>query len=86
MDLVSAPETVSHFQDAYNKCTIRYGDMKKQLAEDVIAFTAPFYDKIQSYVSNSAYLKKVMDVGQEKARASALATIKEARSVIGFSR
>jgi tryptophanyl-tRNA synthetase len=86
MDLVSAPETVSHFQDAYNKCTIRYGDMKKQLAEDVIAFTAPFYDKIQSYVSDSAYLKKVMDVGKEKARASASATIKEARSVIGFSR
>lgn len=86
MDLVSAPETVSHFQDAYNKCTIRYGDMKKQLAEDVIAFTAPFYDKIQSYISDPAYLTKVMDDGQEKARASASVTIKEARSVIGFSR
>lgn len=86
MSLVSTPQTISHFEDSYNNCTIRYGDMKKQLAEDIIAFTAPFYDKIQSYYADENFLKKVMDAGQEKARISAAATIREARSVIGFSR
>ncbi len=31
MKLVSSNETVKHFEDKFNDCTIRYGDMKKQL-------------------------------------------------------
>ena len=47
MKAVSSPETVEYFDDQYNKCTIRYGDMKKQLAEDIINFTEPFREKIK---------------------------------------
>lgn len=39
MSLVSQSDTVQFFEDAYNNCSIRYGDMKKQLAEDIIHFT-----------------------------------------------
>ena len=35
MELTSAPETVQQFRDAYADCSIRYGDLKKQLAEDL---------------------------------------------------
>ncbi len=31
MKIVSAPDTLAHFDALYNKCEIRYGDMKKQL-------------------------------------------------------
>src|SRR5205085_10535847 len=36
MKLVSTEEVVNKFEEDYNNCTIRYGDMKKQLAEDMV--------------------------------------------------
>jgi tryptophanyl-tRNA synthetase len=86
MGLVSEPATLAHFNEAYDSCTIRYGDMKKQLAEDIIKFTAPLYDRIQTIVTDDVLLRKVMDTGKEKAKASAAKTIKEVREVIGFLR
>ena len=84
MKVLSAPDTYNHFHDLYNSCQIRYGDMKKQLAEDIIIFTAPFREKIQELSSDTAYLKKVADMGAEKARISASKTIREVREIIGF--
>jgi tryptophanyl-tRNA synthetase len=60
--------------------------MKKQLAEDMIAFTQPIREKAKEYRSNEALLKKVMDLGAEKARESANDTIKQVREIIGFFR
>ena len=40
MEIVSAEDTVAHFKEQYNTCQIRYGDMKKQLAEDIIKYMA----------------------------------------------
>ncbi len=36
MDLVSDPEVVQSFRNAYADCSIRYGDMKQQLVEDIL--------------------------------------------------
>ena len=84
LNVVSKKETVDFFDEAYNNCSIRYGDLKKQLAEDIIAFTAPFYERIQSISNDNKYLKKVAEMGAEKARESASKTIKEVRQIIGF--
>jgi tryptophanyl-tRNA synthetase len=84
MEVVSMPDTVKHFDDAYNNCTIRYGDLKKQLAEDIINFTAPIREKILDIQGNDEYLAKVAKMGAEKARASASQTLKEVREIIGF--
>jgi tryptophanyl-tRNA synthetase len=86
MKTMSSPETYDHFNDLYNHCTIRYGDMKKQLAEDVILFTEPFREKISELYANPAYLRKVISSGAEKARASASKTVSEVREIIGFKR
>jgi tryptophanyl-tRNA synthetase len=86
MKVMSDPSTVEHFDALYNKCEIRYGDMKKQLAEDVIRFTAPFREKILELQANPAYLDKVAAMGAEKARESAAKTIGEVRRIIGFRR
>jgi len=37
---------VTEFDAAYNDCSIRYGDLKKQLAEDIVAFTSPIRERI----------------------------------------
>jgi tryptophanyl-tRNA synthetase len=84
MKVVSKPDTVKHFDDLYNSCQIRYGDMKKQLAEDMIQFVNPFSEKIKEIASNEDYLKKVARMGAEKARESAAKTIREVREIIGF--
>ena len=86
MRVMSEPSTVEHFDALYNKCEIRYGDMKKQLAEDVIRFTAPLREKILALQADQDYLDKVAKMGAEKARASASATIREVREIIGFRR
>ncbi|MCX7861842.1 MAG: tryptophan--tRNA ligase [Bacteroidales bacterium] len=84
MKIMSSPETYQYFLDRYNDCSIRYGEMKKQLAEDIIVFTQPIREKILSLSSNQTYLKKVVQVGAEKARVSASKTLREVREIIGF--
>ena len=86
MQLVSTPDTVQHFNDAYNNMTIRYGDMKKQLAEDMVSFTNPIREKINAIVSDDNYLQKVTQQGAEKARESARKTVNEARALIGMKK
>jgi len=86
MKVVSAPETLNFFDEQYNTCQIRYGDMKKQLAQDMIAFTAPFYEQIKEISSNEAYISKVARMGKEKAQENAAKTIREIREIIGFKK
>ena len=84
MRAVSKPETLTFFTEAYANCSIRYGDLKKQLAEDIVAFTTPYKEKIDAIKHDEQYLRKVVNLGTEKARESANKTLKEVRSIIGF--
>ncbi len=84
MNVVSKPETLEFFKEKYNDCSIRYGDLKKQLAEDIIQFVNPIRDKIEEVMADEAYLTQVAEMGKEKAKASASKTINEVREIIGF--
>ena len=86
MKVVSTEDTLKHFTDAYANCNIRYGDLKKQLAEDMITFLTPIREKIDAIKADDAYLAKVAKLGAEKARESASKTLNEARTAIGFKR
>jgi tryptophanyl-tRNA synthetase len=85
MHLVSKPEITDTYRSAYNNCTIRYGDMKKQLAEDMVAFIAPIREKAAELQKDEDQLQKILREGAEKARISASATISEARKLIGIN-
>jgi len=84
LEVVSKPDVVEYFDDQYNNCNIRYGNLKKQLAEDMIIFTEPFRERIAEISANQEYITKVMNMGAEKARISAQATMRLAREIIGF--
>ena len=84
MGVVSEPETLKFFKEKHASCEIRYGDMKKQLAEDIIKFTGPIREKIAEISSDNKYLAKVVAEGAEKARASAAKTVREVRQIIGY--
>lgn len=85
MNLVSSPEVVAKFEADYNNCIIRYGDMKKQLGEDMVRFISPIRGKAESIRNNPAYLKEVMEKGAEKARKSARATMELVRQAMGLN-
>jgi tryptophanyl-tRNA synthetase len=84
MNVVSSTDTLEYFNEKYNTCEIRYGEMKKQLAEDIIKFNQPILDKIKELSTDVDFLRKVTTEGAEKARESAMRTLKEARKIIGF--
>jgi tryptophanyl-tRNA synthetase len=85
MNLVSPKDVIATYEAAYNNCTIRYGDMKKQLAEDMVKFISPIREKVNGILADEEYLKKVMKQGAEKANKSAEATIQRVREAMGLN-
>jgi len=85
MEVVSDNTTIEQFNASWNDCTIRYGDLKKQLAEDMIKFVSPIRSKILDIMADEKYLANVMSQGKEKAIASASETVKEARRLVGIN-
>ena len=84
LEVVATPDTVAFFREKYNNCTIRYGDLKKQLAADIWKKIAPIRERITEIKDDEDYLCKVTLNGAAKARESAHATLKEAKKAIGF--
>jgi tryptophanyl-tRNA synthetase len=85
MSLVGDTEVLKKFDEDFKNCTIRYGDMKKQLAEDMVKFISPIREKAEAIRNDEKYLHEVMEKGAVKARASAGATIALVRQAIGFA-
>lgn len=83
MRVVSSPDTVEHFDNLWNRAEIRYGDLKKQLAEDIIKATTPIRTAINDIKANDALLERIIVDGGERARQSATKTIKEVRRLMG---
>ncbi|MDH6354621.1 tryptophanyl-tRNA synthetase [Dysgonomonas sp. PH5-45] len=84
--VVSTEEVVKHFEDKWNKCEIRYGDLKKQLAEDIISVTNPIRERILAIKDDNDYLHKVVTDGAEQARENAQKTLAEVRNIMGFKK
>lgn len=84
LKVVSTQDTYDYFDEKWNTCTIRYGDLKKQLAADIINVTSPIRERYLSISQDEDYLHKVTTEGAEKARESATKTIRSVREIMGF--
>jgi tryptophanyl-tRNA synthetase len=84
MSLVSEESTKQKFREDFDKASIRYGDMKKQLAEDMVKFIAPIREKANAIRQDESFLNKIMKEGAERSRESASKTIELARKAIGL--
>jgi len=85
MKLVSTEDVIIKYETDYNNCNIRYGDMKKQLGEDMVKFISPIREKAEAIRNNPVYLKETMEKGAEKARKSARATMEVVRQAMGLN-
>ncbi len=84
MKLVSADDVIQKFEADYNNCTIRYGELKKQLADDMVSFIAPIREKVDAILHDEKKLRQIMEQGAEKANRSAAATMELVRQAIGL--
>jgi len=82
MKMVSSDDIVKKFEEDFNKCSVRYGDLKKQLAEDMVNFVKPIREKASDIQNNKALLNNIIKQGAEKARASAGETISLVRKAV----
>jgi tryptophanyl-tRNA synthetase len=90
MKIVSAEDVYGKFNADYNKssagnCVIRYGDFKKQLAEDMVNFIQPIRSKTNELLNDKAMLQAILKKGKEKARESAAKTIQQVRAAMGVN-
>ena len=86
LELVSTPDKVQFFTDAYNDCSIRYGDLKKEIAQDILNITTPIRERIIDIQNDEEYLSKVVRMGAEKARERAAKTLEDVRQIMGIKR
>ena len=84
LETVSETETVQYFRNKYNACEIRYGDLKKQLADDICKITLPIRERILAITDDEEYISKVARKGAAKARESAAETLRETKRIMGF--
>ncbi len=84
MELTTAPEIVQQYRDAYADCSIRYGDMKKQLAEDILKVTTPIRERYHDIRNDDAFIARVVRQGAERARERAAKTLAEVREIMGI--
>ncbi len=84
LELVKAPEAGTPYRNAWAAGTIRFGDLKKELAEAMVAFITPIRERAAELQQDEAYLQKVLRQGAEKARVSAGKTLQLARKSVGI--
>ena len=84
LKIVSTPDTYQYFDEKWKDCTLRYGDLKKQIAADLCALVGPIRDRINEFAANPDLLDRIAKEGAEVARESAAATLREVRHIIGF--
>lgn len=84
LELSAAAEVYAHFLQAYQDCSIRYGDLKKELAQALITFLKPVREKSAMYRADEPALAEIRQKGAEKARCSARKTLALLRQRMRF--
>jgi len=84
LGLVSTGEVFAKFENDFMQCRIRYGDMKKKLAEDMIRFITPIRERASALQKDPAEIERILGMGALKARKSAQSTLNEVRKALGF--
>ncbi len=84
LQLVSTQEIYDQYLAAWNDCSIRYGDLKMQIATDILKVTTPIRERYNEIYADSDYLNKVAAQGAEAARESCRKTLKAMREIMGF--
>jgi tryptophanyl-tRNA synthetase len=84
VELFQGKEKAEEYKKLYSGDGIRYGDLKRELAEAIYEELKPLQQKRKELESNPEYVNKVIKEGAEKARAVAAQTLKEVKEKMGL--
>lgn len=65
---------------------LRYGDIKKELADRITDYFAPYRKKRDELLSNLDYVEQILSKGREKAGKAADEKLSQVRSILGVQR
>lgn len=90
LKLVSTADVVEKFNADFNNSStgnvvIRYGDLKKQLAEDMVKFISPIRSQAADIQADPGRMKKLIQQGADKARSRASETLNLVRNAISLN-
>lgn len=87
LKLVSTEDTLNYFTAKWNAGEGKwYGELKKQLADDMIRFVTPLRNRIAEISKDNDFLARAAKTGAEKAHESGAATVKQMREIIGIKK
>ncbi len=72
-------------RDRFDEPGLKYGEVKKELAETVLEYFHPYRDKREELSKNLDYVKQVLKEGAAKAAAEADTYLNEARRAMGLN-
>jgi len=81
----STPETAARFEKAYAEGTLRYSDLKKTIAEDVISALEPIRRRYAELRSNPRAVHEVLQRGAAYASSIAKETMREVKEKMGLA-
>ena len=84
LKLTSTQEVYDQYLAAWNDCSIRYGDLKMQIAEDVLKVTRPIRERYEELYADTDYLNKVRRMGAEKVRPIVHEITSQMREIMGI--
>ncbi len=82
--LVAEPAVVDQFTEAWNDCSIRYGDLKREIAQGIIKVIAPMRERYEQLYADTSLLNRIRREGAEKVRGIVRANLAEMRSLMGI--
>lgn len=83
---VSAPEVVERFVAQQKDGSIRYAELKKQLADDLAEHLVRFRSRRKELTKKELYVRGVLEDGRKKAAKIAEQTMEEVRQKMGLLR
>lgn len=86
MNEVSSKQTVGRFEEQQKDGSIKYSELKKQLADDLAKHLAEFRSRRKELAKKESYIREVLEDGQNKAAKIAGQTMEEVRQKIGLLR
>lgn len=84
MELFSDSEVVGYFKQQRRDGVIRYGDLKRQLAEDIYRELEPVQESRRELEAKPGYAEKVLADGAERARELSEPTLMEVKQLVGL--
>lgn len=82
--LITPEPQLSEIRTGYENGGLGYGESKKMLLENYLAFIAPMREKRKYYEDNPGIVRQILDEGKQKIRTKIQAKIKEIREKVGL--